>query len=386
MDAHFELRADLDFGGQTIDPIGDSSGSFGDWDAPFEGTLDGNGFGIDNFTIDVSQDFVGLFGAIATDAVISDLTIAGADVSGDDFVGILAGATYGDIIDVTIDGDVSGDAEVGLVVGYLASNRNIDNTHTSGSADGTHSIGGLAGRSDGTIIDSSSSATITGSTEYIGGLVGDHHNNGNCEVFDSSATGDVDAPGADEVGGLVGRNRDDCLISNSSATGEVTGDGTTGGFVGEQRGEIYRSFATGDVDGGADRIGGFVGRIHRTGEVYDSYATGNVEGQQEVGGFVGDLSQGTFGFTNGEVYRSYSTGTVSAQVTFGGFVGNNDGDVVDCYFNSTTSGINSSNGAVPVDGANFDSETSFNGFDFADTWSISTQDGQTRPLLQWWIN
>ena len=96
----------------------------------------------------------------------------------------------------------------------------------------------------------------------------------------------------DNIGGLVGRNSSG-TIRNCYATGNVTGTANRiGGLVGSSSGTISNSYATGNVTGTgtvtgtANRIGGLVGE-NRGGTIRNSYATGTVMGANDVGGLVG---------------------------------------------------------------------------------------------------
>ena len=130
----------------------------------------------------------------------------------------------------------------------------------------------------------------------------------------------VDASGDDDVGGLVGENRGS--ISSSYATGSVSGDDAVGGLVGENYGDISSSYATGSVSGD-ERVGGLVG-WNDVGSISSSYATGSVSGNDFVGGLVGYN-------TEGNITDSYATGSVSGDELVGGLVGYNDGDITGNY-------------------------------------------------------
>ena len=133
--------------------------------------------------------------------------------------------------------------------------------------------GGLVGRNDGTITNSSSSNTVTGHSgngsedmgSAIGGLAG--FNSGT--ITGSFATGPVNGTATSNpndsviVGGLVGLNNPAGLIINSWSSSAVTGSGQVefGGLVGGNFGAISQSYATGSVSSSGTRgtIGGLVG-------------------------------------------------------------------------------------------------------------------------------
>ena len=83
----------------------------------FNGTLDGQNFTVSNLTIDRSEDYVGLFGTIAQLGEVKNIGLVDVDVSGERYVGALAG-----------------------------SNDNIvENCYSTGSVYGTNYLGGLVG-------------------------------------------------------------------------------------------------------------------------------------------------------------------------------------------------------------------------------------------------
>ncbi|WBH15016.1 beta strand repeat-containing protein [Sphingomonas radiodurans] len=217
---------------------------------------------------------------------------------------------------------------VGLFGNVNGSIRNL--ALVGGSVVGGSLVGAVAAAiSDGSIARTTSSASVmarsTSPSGTIGGLVGSVYLG---SVVDSSATGNVYAPGSSDVGGLVGSIYGTSVI-RSFATGNVTGAQLTGGLVGSvSRASIAASYATGRVIGTID-VGGLVGAAAYAGGVYDSRASGRVSGIENVGGLVG--RQLDAGVTN-----SSASGAVSASAyNGGGLVGvSYDGGV----FSSTASG------------------------------------------------
>ena len=225
----YELAMSLDFdtdtagvrtddayynGGEGWEPIG-CCGS----DDRFTATFEGNGHTIANLFIEQStSDRLGLFGRIGDDntrgGTVRNLVLTGADVTGDDYIGILAGRSYG----------------------TAAHNTVISNVSVSGSVTaGDDWAGGLVAEVSGdtTIASSYSSAAVSGDDE-IGGLVGENEGS----ILASYATGSVS--GADDVGGLVGDNSG--AITASYSTGAVSGSSNVGGLVGTSTGTVTNSY------------------------------------------------------------------------------------------------------------------------------------------------
>ena len=308
----------------------------------------------------------------------SSATIAGYDGTGGNYTfdaGGLAGDNYGQIVNSFASGNVSGFSVLGGLVGYNPSSGSItasyatgsvtapyapgalsnigglvgvnigtiDSSHATGNVNGTipdiadyaggnWNYGGLVGMNLGTISNSWASGNVTG-MDSVGGLVG--ANAGTDPQSSTAAGGTITnsyaigaVTGLTEVGGLVGINGDIGLsgtITDSHATGTVSGifldppndtrsSNNIGGLVGENPGEVARSYATGDV-GGSSNVGGLIGSNDSGSSAHEVYATGNVTGSasENVGGLIGT--------NNGTVLNAYATGSVSGDFYVGGLVG-----------------------------------------------------------------
>ena len=303
----YELEGDLDFdtdGSGTVDsadtywndgagwiPIGSPTDIFfGTPIGAFEGTLDGNGHTVANLFVD-RDDYAGLFGALSRSAFVRDLKLTDVNVTGEEYVGGLAGFSEGIIAD----------------------------SETSGAVSGEERVGGLVGESRGVLLLSRSSAIVTAMEPPIV-----------CEQIVCVVPFRT-LPGS---GGLAGNNEG--VIRSSFATGPVAGDHQVGGLVGNNLGTIGGSFATGVVTG-VDWVGGLVGSNWHGAHVDASYAAGRVRADDLAGGLVG------INLGRGAVDASYATSRVSggAQDT-GGLVGieryRASGPVSASYWDTETSG------------------------------------------------
>ena len=264
----YELTGNLDFdtdddgdvdsdddywnGGDGWDPIGEA-------DTPFIADFKGNRRTVSNLFIDRdTEDEVGLFGAIDRNR-ISGVTLAGADVTGRDAVGSLLGAgVYATVID----------------------------NHATGQVSGQDEVGGVVGRTWGTVWYSSAAVNVSGN-DAVGGLVGHQTLN---DTIASYATGNVE--GMDAVGGLVGAVSDVTqVIEASYATGNVSGTGArltdsdSGFIICDLVGAFTLSGPAETTTSTGGGVGGLVGSS--CGYVQVSYATGAVSGTAAVGGLVG---------------------------------------------------------------------------------------------------
>ena len=264
----YELTTNLDFdtgddgdvdsddtywnGGDGWDPIGEA-------DAPFTADFMGNRHTVSNLFIDRhNEDEVGLFGTVYSSR-ISGVNLAGADVTGRHAVGSLRGnSIYGSVVD----------------------------NHATGQVSGQDEVGGLVGRTWGTVWYSSAAVNVTGN-DAVGGLVGHQILN---DTIASYATGNVE--GMNAVGGLVGAVSDAFhIIEASYATGNVSGTGSrltesdSGFIICDLLGVFTPSGSVETTTSTGGGVGGLVGSS--CGYIQVSYATGAVSGTTAVGGLVG---------------------------------------------------------------------------------------------------
>ena len=203
----YELTADLDFDENGDDSRNDTYNTGSGWDpigsfarGYFEATFDGNGHTISNLFISRSAtDYVGLFGE--TIGTLRNLGLEDVDVTGQDYVGALAGWSNGIITHSWATGGVAGRDNIGGLIGEMGQFRgNITSSSYAGvSVSGADNVGGLVGHvANGNVMATYATGSVTG-TEWVGGLAG-YNNEG--AITASYATGSVS--GTENVGGLVG--------------------------------------------------------------------------------------------------------------------------------------------------------------------------------------
>ncbi len=216
----------------------------------------------------------------------------------------------------------------------------IDNSYAIGKVTGgvsdSGSVGGLVGLAEGGSIDDSYATGSVSGSYIVGGLVG--FSISSSSITNSFATGNVStAGGYDEyVGGLVGYNVSSS-ITNSYATGSVSGGNNVGGLVGYNRNSssIDNSYATGNVSGSGGSVGGLVGTNYKA-SIDDSYATGSVSGNDWVGGLVG------YNYDSSSIANSFATGSVNSSTNVGGLIGYDDTSNTltnNWWYNSLNNGI-----------------------------------------------
>jgi uncharacterized repeat protein (TIGR01451 family) len=405
--ANYTLANDIDLSGitnpsQMWGTSTTSGGGFwpvGNSSAPFNGTLNGNGYNITALFMNRSgTDQVALFDNTSTSASISRVNLVDINITGRLRVsGFIAYMIGGRIDNCTVTGKVNGTSNnTAGFVGRSIGGR-FENCSANVIANATgNNVAGLAAviTNGAVIVDCFSSGSIKG-WNYTGGLVGSMTFNSSVERSYSTAK----VRGIENVGGFVGFVRASSVVE-CYATGNVTGTGTgmsysVGGFAGQCYRDaadnnvtrVQRSFATGAVSASADYyyIGGFAGSGScniMPGDfviIEDCYARGNVTGGFEVGGFIG--------FKEGEnaIKRCYSTGKVSGS-SFGGFAGTANPNDAACHYDNLTAGTNTgvstgsmqdlSRHTTPI----MMLQATFIGWDFTNVWGI--YENNSYPFLR----
>jgi len=227
--------------------------TIGIWPDPFTGSFDGQGFEIRDLFIDRPvEENVGLFSFVNEGAIVESVAVIDVDVTGDTYVGGLAGHSRG----------------------------NLSNCHSTGNVASHTYVGGLVGENGGIVSNSYSTASVSGSFE-VGGLIGQNHAN----VRKSYSTGSV--TGDSYVGGLVGWNKEG-TVSNSYSSASVDGESLVGGLAGGNRASVSNCYSTGTVTGD-EYVGGLVGRSYE-GTVSNSFWDIETSGQATSSGGTGETT------------------------------------------------------------------------------------------------
>lgn len=230
-------------------------------DDGFFGSLDGQGYSIDDFYIDREHE---------------------------DQVGIISVST-GEVRNIEMETfEVSGDDDVGAIVGENYHDSLVENVHVSDGIIKGQTAGGIAGRSwRGDILHSSAEVTLEG--QYMGGIAGQGTNSltSNCYAQVETARDFEDW----RVGGLIGWQFIG-TIKNSHAEVDISGGDQLGGIAGQASNKVIinNTYAEGEVSSGGSDIGGIVGRSDREIEVKNSFFNGTVSGIDNVGTIMGDFA------------------------------------------------------------------------------------------------
>ncbi len=179
---------------------------------PFKGSLDGQGFQINQIYINYNNHYSGLFG-YAENVNISNLRLVSSTV--------LSGKQY-----------------AGSLIGYLAGGRiiNVSSVFVNVSS-GWNSIGGLIGIASSSlgevsIINCYTVGSVYGSVN-TGGFIGELNKPSSYPFIINNSYSRVNTTGYYSVGGFIGKVSDNPFqILNSYSTGWVLGSSLTGGFIG----------------------------------------------------------------------------------------------------------------------------------------------------------
>lgn len=321
------------------------------------------------------------------------------DVSGEYYINVggVAGYSYNDQIDGAYvdEVEISANNSVGGLLGFTKS-PGINDAESDASVYGTVGVGGLVGvievdgEHEGGITNSVTNGSVEGDSR-VGGFIGNID-----EVSDSLeypyeislSQSNADASGYYSVGGFVGLNTAGSIYWSVS-TGDVTGIlcecDSLGGFVGSNNdddnlsGDIWESYATGNIYGDASwNSGGFVGN-HLGGTITDAYARGVVEGYDTAGGFAGNVDQGI-------IDNTYSTGEATGGSDVGGHAGlGSSATISDSFWDEEASGVSSTAGGsvgLTTTEAKTQSTYTAEGWDFTDVWGITPATNEGYPCLK----
>jgi|GEM_PF-2672932 len=357
-EAHFKQIADIDL---DVEPWKtDGWSTIGAKYNQFIGQYDGDGFEINGLFLPYSGYHNSLFGYVGNDdqeGVILNLGLLNVYVEGWEYTGALVSLLKGRVESCYATGAVKGKATSfgnestgGLIGSVYTDSSLVKDSRFIGTVEGEYANGGLTGSNWGTIINCSSSGTVSITQSFSGGL--------------------------------VGRNGSTGLIINSRSDMDVSSEGSsTGGLVGDNNeGIIEYCIAAGSVSSTGSKTGGLVG-YNDEGIIRNSYARGSVNGTTYSGGLIGEQWYG-------EVENSYSTGAVSGTGSYvGGLIGykSYSGVETNCYWDTETSGMSSSYAGTGKTSTEMKTQSTFTdaGWDFSTIWTIHAGSNDGYPYLRW---
>jgi hypothetical protein len=409
LSSNFLMVADIDMASYDGGSMATTFSGFGSYNngtatgTPFTGVFDGGNHTISNMLIDqhsTGNYAAGLFN-YTNGAVLKNLTLSSANVTGQNVVGILVGySSNTDITDINVSGTSNGYAltstttagNIGGVIGRVVvsgagATKTYSHINSSATVNGRDTVGGIASWiqvstgatvnisytvNSGSIntLPSTYGNTVGGAWAYISG------NGGTINISDSSNSGNVAGTGSWN-GGFTSTiattaSGGTITIARCSNTGSVTTTGATGpansngnfngqclgGFFGTAGGgtgatiSITQSYSTGNVtfasNLSASGFGGFFGCINpgtsAGSTITNSYSTGSVSVSSalvtKIGGFGGLTANPSGPGVRSVISDAYATGSVTATLSdyVGGFLGENGSTVSRTYASAVVSG------------------------------------------------
>ncbi|MBD5461225.1 MAG: hypothetical protein HDR26_09850, partial [Lachnospiraceae bacterium] len=225
----------------------------------FGGIFEGNGHSISNLQITANGSALGLFRYIQSGAVVRNLSVSGNVQPGGEgnHAGLLAGVNYGQILDCSVSGNVTGVEGVGGIAGVNEISGEIRRCRSFAVVTGERCSGGICGVNRGVLNDCT--------------------NAGNINAYSRDVTYSLEDITIDNL-------EDPDSVENMAVHTD------TGGIAGYSQGKIYYCSNSGTV--GYQHVGyntgGIVGRLHQ-GYLQNCTNTGNVLGRKDVGGIAGQM-------------------------------------------------------------------------------------------------
>lgn len=291
---HYVLTADIDCSEvENFDPL------YGNAEYVFSGTFDGQGHTIRNVTVNNPDYQGGIFG-YAVNAIFKNLNL--------------------ETIQINTEND-----EAGSLVGNAANTIISDVYATDVSVFGEGSVGGLIGVFEtygesalGGISRASAAGYAIGDGAHVGGLIGRVIANPQTILYIEQVYADIVASGVGaHVGGLIG---------SVTSTG---GEGVDGGEVHIEDAYVWGAVQAPD----ADNVGGLIGTISAVQEfassitIRNTYAFGNgysLGGKATVGGLIGLVRSPDAETSTYTIEHSFAVVSVLGDSGLGGLIGVNN--------------------------------------------------------------
>lgn len=360
---YYELTADIDLGGHNWNPIGDGGYNF-------YGTFDGKNHTIKNLNITQSkpnEDYNCYgYGLFATNiGVIRNVNVEDAKINLNgislSYIGCIAGVNEGIIESCMTDGQIKihGDAV------------ESDSISTGG-------IGGIVGiQESGTTKKCRNEASINGQDQYndgyyIGGIVGDNENG---DILNCINKGKI--VGYKGIGGITGMN-----------DGDINGEDINDGDGDDHKSSIIKCLNLGNITGTRD-AGGIAGYNRQNASILNSENIGDIAGSYNAGGISGSShSYGKMKSAKNEVKYCINVGNVTCEDEGNAIIGRlSQGQVTlrlensyylkgsaekACWFDDSYNKRIHISEVKALTSDELTQQSSYKGFDFANTWKMST--------------
>lgn len=260
---YFVLTNDIDATSSSSWESGKGFSPIGSGATLFYSRFDGKGYKIKNLYINRSDGYLGMFGYLASGAVVSNLALENPTVRcsvPNDItqMGAITAVNYGSINNCHIVGGsvYGGRSYTGGIAG--SSNGNIQYCTSTASISGLNYVGGIVGMFRAGVLSYCYSGGYISGTSAIGGLVGTLQIDG--KMYHSYTTAFVNFTGSGG-GGAVGTAIASATIQYCYAAGRVTGGTSPQGFLGTGTPTMSRCFWDTESTGSSTSAGsGAVGK------------------------------------------------------------------------------------------------------------------------------
>lgn len=273
----------------------------------------------DNFKAKAAagSTFEGKYIELNTDVTLNDIL---NKTSATQFAGVFDGNNH--VITLNIEG-----ADHVAAFGYLAAAGEIKNVALEGTVNATaEKAGGLVATCYGIVRDCENRATITSTSDEVGGLVGYLCMGG--KIYNSKNKNAVTSINGKSVGGIAGFAGGGARVEACENTGNVTGNSAVAGIVGwaSQTNRVIDSTNTGTIQGVLS-VGGIIGEAEKVKNITNNQNSGSISGNvpkftsnSGVGGIIGLARDGES--TTCTISENINNGKVENDgVCTGGIVG-----------------------------------------------------------------
>ena len=232
-------------------------------------SFDGQGHTISGlYFSDDSKTDVGFIGHASSDDIeIKNLSVADSYFKGSSFVGGIAG---------------------------YAKVSSISDCHFSGIIEGTSELAGIAGHatnsSSYSISNCSNEGTVTGTGDYVGGIVGE--SDATATLTGCSNAGAITS-GRHDCGGIIGFSVNQITLDGCHNSGNISGKTNVGGAIGytSAYASVSKSYNSGVVSASNGYQGGIIGETYNNADITNCYHSGSISGSlNNMGGIIGCIA------------------------------------------------------------------------------------------------
>ncbi len=331
MSDSFKLASDVDMTGATHSAMGSDTNRF-------EGTLDGDGYAIKNWTVSspaqLDTDPIALFHTIGDNGVVKNLNLQDFDLEGNNYVAGLAFTIFGEVDEVQASGHFKSKASVAPLATYIRGAiithvTSLPGTTVYSSGDGTM-LRDYITPGQGTDMGASGLISMGNNSPLRRAQVQDSINYANVTWNPTGYT----LAGWIHTAGIVAYPAFGVDLLRVTNYGDISAIDEAGGVASLfESATMDHALNFGNIQG-RDYIGGLVGWGDWGCSVTNSYSAGTITGGNAVGGLIGAGHQGL----STQILTSATYATVRARSGAAGIAGTFYGTMSDVLAMSSVAG------------------------------------------------